>query len=198
MTLLISSRVVPRNRLHHRRYGECMPLLEASDALRGRPRRVLVAGTSGSGKTTFGRRLAQELSIPHVEVDSLFHGTDWTPRQSFEADVRTFSEGDKWVTEWQYGVVRDLWAERADLLVWLDLSRITVMYQIIRRTLRRRLHREVLWNGNIEPPLRTFLTDHQHIVRWAWNTHHKTAEGGGVAGTPSRVDDRSPHRSNCR
>lgn len=152
-----------------------MPLLEASDALPGRPRRVLVAGTSGSGKTTFGRRLAQELSIPHVEIDSLFHGPDWTPRQSFEADVRTFSEGDRWVTEWQYGVVRDLLAERADLLVWLDLSRITVMCQIIRRTLRRRLHREVLWNGNIEPPLRTFLTDHQHIVRWAWNTHHKTA-----------------------
>jgi len=152
-----------------------MPLLQARDALPGRPRRVLVAGTSGSGKTTFGRRLAQELGIPHVEIDSLFHGPDWTPRPSFEADVRTFSEGDEWVTEWQYGVVRDLLAERADLLVWLDLSRITVMYQIIRRTLRRRLQREVLWNGNIEAPLRTFFTDHQHIVRWAWNTHHKSA-----------------------
>lgn len=152
-----------------------MPLLQASDPLPGRPRRVLIAGTSGSGKTTFGRRLAQELHIPHVEMDSLFHGPDWTPRQSFEAEVRTFSEADKWVTEWQYRVVRDLLADRADLLVWLDLSRATVMYQIIRRTLRRRLHREVLWNGNIEPPLRTFFTDRQHIVRWAWDTHPTTA-----------------------
>ena len=153
----------------------CMPLLQAWDPLPRCPRRVLVAGTSGSGKTTFGRRLAQELSIPHTEIDSLFHGPDWTPRPSFEADVRAFSEGDGWVTEWQYGLVRDQLAERADLLIWLDLSRITVMYRIIGRTLRRRLHREVLWNGNIEPPLRTFLTDQQHIVRWAWNTPHKSA-----------------------
>jgi adenylate kinase family enzyme len=119
--------------------------------------------------------VAQELGIPHVEIDSLFHGPDWTPRESFEADVRQFSEGPRWVTEWQYGVVRQLLAERADLLVWLDLSRATVMYQVTRRTLRRRLHHEVLWNGNVEAPLRTVLTDRQHIVRWAWTTHDKTA-----------------------
>jgi hypothetical protein len=40
---------------------------------------------------------------------------------------------------------------------------------------RRRLARQVLWNGNIEPPLWTILTDREHIVRWAWSTHHKTA-----------------------
>jgi hypothetical protein len=33
----------------------------------------------------------------------------------------------------------------------------------------------VLWNGNVEPPLWTILTDPEHIVRWAWTTHDKTA-----------------------
>ena len=33
----------------------------------------------------------------------------------------------------------------------------------------------MLWNGNLEPPLRTFLTDRDHIVRWAWRTHGATA-----------------------
>ena len=152
-----------------------MPLLQSHDALAERPRRVLIAGTSGSGKTTFAARVAHELGIPHVEIDSLFHGPDWTPRESFETDVRKFSEGPRWVTEWQYGVVRDVLAQRADLLVWLDLTRATVMYQVTRRTLRRRLHHEVLWNGNVEPPLKTIFTDGQHIVRWAWKTHDKTA-----------------------
>jgi hypothetical protein len=32
----------------------------------------------------------------------------------------------------------------------------------------------VLWNGNVEPPLRTFLTERDHIVRWAWRTHART------------------------
>lgn len=71
---------------------------------------VLVAGTSGAGKTTFARRLAEELNIPHVEIDALFHGPNWTPRESYEADVRRFVETPAWVTEWQYRVVRDLLA----------------------------------------------------------------------------------------
>ena len=75
------------------------------------------------------------------------------------------------MTEWQYSQVRELLAERAELVVWLDLSRGRVREQVVRRTLRRRLRREALWHGNVEPPLWTILTDPEHIVRWAWSTH---------------------------
>jgi hypothetical protein len=50
-----------------------------------------------------------------------------------------------------------------------------VMRQVVVRTVRRRLRRQVLWNGNVEPPLRTILTDREHIVRWAWKTHHRSS-----------------------
>ena len=156
-------------------YGEQMPVLAQDDPLPVRPRRVLVAGTSGAGKTTVARSLAGILHIPHVEIDALFHGPGWSRRDSFEADVRAFSAQPQWVTEWQYSAARELLAGRADLLVWLDLPRATVMYQVIRRTLSRRLRRTVLWNGNTEPALRTICTDPEHIVRWAWSTHHLTA-----------------------
>ena len=136
---------------------------------------MLVAGTSGSGKTTLAARVAAVLQLPHVEIDALFHGPAWTPRPSFEADVQRFSSQPAWVTEWQYSSVRAHLAERADLLVWLDLPRTRVMRQVIRRTLVRRLRRQQLWNGNIEPPLWTIFTEPEHVVRWAWNTHHKTA-----------------------
>lgn len=152
-----------------------MPLLAATDSLPHRPSRVLIAGTSGSGKTTLAARIAEVLAVPHVEIDGLFHGRDWTPRPSFDEDVRRFSAGPAWVTEWQYGSVRAHLAERADLLIWLDLSKGVVMRQLVRRTLVRRLRRQALWNGNIEPPLRTLFTDPEHIVRWAWTTHNNTA-----------------------
>jgi adenylate kinase family enzyme len=137
---------------------------------------VLVAGTSGAGKTTLARRVAEVLGVPHVEIDGLFHGPGWTPREEFVADVERFSSEPAWVTEWQYGAVRALLAERADLLVWLDLPRRTVLRQVLVRTVRRRLRRERLWHGNVEPPLRTVLTDPDHVVRWAWRTHPSTAE----------------------
>lgn len=151
-------------------------MLSASDPLARRPSRVLVAGTSGSGKTTLAAAVGARLALPHVEIDGLFHGRGWTPRPSFEADVLALAAGPAWVMEWQYRQVRAALAARADLLVWLDLPRATVLRQVVLRTVRRRLRRTVLWNGNVEPPLRTVLTDPEHIVRWAWRTHRRTAQ----------------------
>jgi len=34
-------------------------------------RRVVIAGISGNGKTTLGRRLAQKLGVPFTELDGL-------------------------------------------------------------------------------------------------------------------------------
>jgi adenylate kinase family enzyme len=155
---------------------QVMPLLGAADPLPNRPRRVLVAGTSGSGKTTLATQVAAVLQVPYVELDALFHGPRWVPRPEFEADVHRFSAGPGWVTEWMYAPVRAHLAGRADLLVWLDLPRSRVMRQVVRRTVWRRVRRQRLWNGNVEPPLRTVLTDPEHIVRWAWQTHPTTAE----------------------
>jgi adenylate kinase family enzyme len=156
--------------------GGGVPLLTAADALPRRPQRILVAGTSGSGKTTLAARICEQLGVRHVEIDALFHGPGWTPREAFVADVDEFSAAPSWVTEWQYSAVRARLAERADLVVWLDLSRATVMRQVVQRTLRRRLRRHELWNGNIEPPLWTVFSHRDHIVRWAWSTYHTSVQ----------------------
>lgn len=151
-----------------------MPLLQVSDELPQRPRRVIVAGTSGSGKTTLVGLIAAVLDLPRVELDSLYHGAGWTPRPEFTSDVERFAATPTWVCEWQYSVVRPLLARRADLVVWRDLPAPVVMRQMIRRTVVRRVRRQQLWAGNVEPPLRTLLTDEDHIIRWAWRTRADT------------------------
>jgi adenylate kinase family enzyme len=145
-----------------------------NDPLPARPRRIVVAGTSGAGKTTVAVALSGRLGIPHTDIDGLYHGPGWVPRPEFADDVAALVAGEEWVTEWQYSAVRPLLLARADLLVWLDLTRAAVMRQIVPRTLRRRLRRVELWNGNVEPPLWTILTRRDHILRWAWRTHPKT------------------------
>ena len=146
-----------------------MPDIDARDRL---PQRIAVAGVSGSGKSTLARHLSTLLQYPYVELDSLYHGADWRPRTGFESDVAAVLEAPRWVTEWQYTAVRDRITARADLLVWLDLPTPLVMVRVIRRTLVRSVRREVLWNGNLEPPLRTFWTDRNHIVRWAFRARN--------------------------
>jgi adenylate kinase family enzyme len=146
-------------------------MLDATRPLPHRPNRIIVAGTSGSGKTTVAGQIGALVGIPHLDLDGLFHGPDWVPRQSFLTDVERFTAGPRWVTEWQYDSARPLLAERADLMVWLDLPRAVVMRQVILRTVSRRVRRQELWNGNYEPPFRAFFTDREHIVRWAWRMH---------------------------
>ena len=136
------------------------------------PRRVLVAGVSGSGKTTLARRLAARLDLPCTEIDALFHGPAWTPRATFVEDVRDVVGQEGFGVEWQYRAARQLLLDEADLVVWLDLPVATTMRQVVARTLRRAWRHEVLWNGNVEPPLRTVLRDPGHVVRWAWSTRH--------------------------
>ncbi|MFL6095002.1 MAG: AAA family ATPase, partial [Blastococcus sp.] len=46
--------------------------------------RVLVAGSSGWGKTTMAAALAGVLGLPFTEIDALQHGPGWTPRPEFE------------------------------------------------------------------------------------------------------------------
>ena len=70
----------------------------------------------------------------------------------------------------------DLRLPRADLVVWLDLPRRTVMRQLIARTLRRAVTREKLWNGNREPLANLMSLDpEKSIIVWAWVKHDEFA-----------------------
>lgn len=160
-------------------------MLGPADPLPTASRRFLVTGTSGSGKTTLARRIGAALDIPAVEIDSLHHGPNWTVVPTFVADVTRFVAGPAWTIEYQYHVVKPMLLRQADVLVWLDHGRWTVMWRVIRRTVVRRVRRQELWNGNQEPPLWTFWTDRDHIVRWAWRTYaRRSAEARAVAGAP--------------
>jgi adenylate kinase family enzyme len=150
--------------------------LGPTDELPHPPRRVLVAGTSGSGKSTLANLVARTLGLSYVEMDSLFHGPQWTQRPEFESDVRRFVKLGAWATEWQYSVARPVLLEHADTLVWLDHPRHVVMRRVAVRTAVRRVRRQELWNGNVEPPLHTVFTDREHLLRWAWKSHSRTGE----------------------
>ena len=135
------------------------------------PRRVLVAGISGAGKTTLARKLARRWELPHCELDALHHGPGWVPRPEFRADVDRLVARDRWVTEDQYhSVLGDLLWEHADTVIWLDLSRTLIMWRVVRRSLSRVITRRELWNGNRER-WRDLLQPY-HPIRWAWSKAH--------------------------
>jgi adenylate kinase family enzyme len=114
---------------------------------------VVVVGCSGSGKTTLARSLARVLGAPCVELDAIFHQPGWTelPTHEFRARVEQATASDAWVVDGNYSSVRDIVWGKADTVVWFDLPYATVLTRTVRRTVRRVVTREELWNGNKEP-----------------------------------------------
>ena len=134
--------------------------------------RVLVVGTSGSGKSRLAARLARALGGSHIELDEFQHGPDWTQRSVEELRERTaaaIAGREVWVADGNYSDVRDLLWPRATTLVWLDYSRGVVMGRVVRRSVVRAVTRRELWNGNRSDWRR--WGDPDHPIRWAWRTH---------------------------
>jgi adenylate kinase family enzyme len=132
--------------------------------------RVLVAGITGSGKTTFARELAVRAGLPFHEMDALYHGPGWVPLESFVDDVERISREDSWVFDSHgYEQVRDLVWSRADTVVWLSYPRVVVMSRVLRRSFGRAWKGDEIFNGNTE----TFSDwlDPEHPVQWAWTKY---------------------------
>ncbi len=139
--------------------------------------RISVIGTSGSGKTTLARALARLHNIPHIELDALHWGPDWTgaQKEEFRRKVSAAISADSWVSCGNYGAVRDLVMARADTFVFLDYPMTVVFTRVLRRTLRRWWSKEELWNGNRERLFTQFFS-RESLLLWViytWRMHRR-------------------------
>ncbi|WP_265596195.1 adenylate kinase [Verrucomicrobium sp. BvORR106] len=140
------------------------------------PRRINVIGASGSGKSTFARRLADQLRLPCVEMDSLFWGANWhkATDEQFFARVQTAVNEPGWVLDGNYTrTIPIKWAQ-VELVVWLDYPFHITMWQAIKRALRRAWSKEEIWpgTGNRES-FRQTLFSKDSMIWWTLTTHGK-------------------------
>ena len=134
--------------------------------------RVVVIGTSSSGKSTFARRLASVLGTQHVELDALYWGAGSTPQPDFQQKVLATADQPRWVMDGNYSAVRDIIWRRCTAIVWLDYSFARVLSRALRRTLRRVVTGERLYAGNRET-IGSALFDPEGIPWWVVRTHRK-------------------------
>ena len=140
-------------------------------------RRIVVVGTTGSGKTILAGAIAGRLGIPHVELDALHWEANWTeaPTDVLRERITRAVGGAAWVVDGNYGKVRDLFWSRADTVVWLDYSLPVILWQLAGRTLKRVMTQEELWSGNRER-LGTTLFRRDSIILWALQTYRTYRE----------------------
>jgi hypothetical protein len=112
----------------------------------------------------------------HVELDALDHGPNWTPATPFELLARVtalLDDGRGWVVDGNFYSELGLTVlDRAELVVWLDLPLATKMIRLTRRTMRRWVRREELWNGNRES-LKDIFRGPKSLFPWAFRMHFR-------------------------
>jgi adenylate kinase family enzyme len=135
--------------------------------------RIVIIGTTGSGKSTFGRALAELLNYAHFELDDINWLPGWQERETadFRERVAVAAASPQWVFVGNYSAVRDLLWPRADTIIWLDLPFLTTAMQLARRTYRRNVYGEPCCNGNRESWRRTL--GHDSILLWLLKTYSK-------------------------
>ncbi|MER0448212.1 adenylate kinase [Streptomyces sp. Edi4] len=154
--------------------------------------RILVTGSTGAGKSTLARALGERIGVPYYEMDALFYaGPGWAEDPRFGTRVAEIASTGAWVFD-SYGPteVRDLLWERADTVVWLDYPRRVVMPRVLRRSARRTLTRERVFNGNRETLTGWFRPEHP--ARWSWAQH--TSRAADIAAR-ARNPDYEPLRT---
>lgn len=99
--------------------------------------RVLVMGSSGSGKSTFARRLSDITGIPMISLDALYWKPGWVASDNAEFGQRVAEvvRQSRWIMDGNFTrhgageARRDL----SDTIIWFDLPRRTCVLGILGR-----------------------------------------------------------------
>lgn len=142
--------------------------------------RVNVVGTSGSGKSTFCKRLSGLLGAPHIEMDRLYHKPNWgePTAEEFAAIVAAAIKPDRWVLDGNYHSKswKTKWS-RATAIVWLDMSFTRNFTQAFGRAIERIRTGKELWpgTGNRETFSRTFFS-RESVLLWMIMSHGRVGK----------------------
>ncbi|MFC8407375.1 hypothetical protein ACFUG9_27845 [Streptomyces griseoincarnatus] len=153
------------------------------------PKRIALVGPVASGKSTLAADITAHTGLPHLDLDELFWGPNWTPVDTpvFHTRVRDALAADAWIADGNYGgEAAEILLARAELAIWLDLPLRTCLPRLIRRSLQRAASRQELFAGNRES-FRHLLT-RDSILRWGPAHHHRHRRRWATRLNPGRAD----------
>lgn len=136
--------------------------------------RIVVVGVTGAGKTTLAKNLSTVTGIPYVELDAIHWLPNWEMVETglFRQKVTEITAADCWILDGNYRKARDLIWTRATTLIWLDYAFLLTFWQLIKRSMRRIITQEELWNGNRESVKGMFFSK-DSLLLWSIQTFSK-------------------------
>lgn len=103
-------------------------------------KKVALIGSGGAGKSTLARQLGEELNIEVYHLDSLFWKPNWVgvskdEQRNIQQDL---VEKESWIIDGNYGGTMEIRLDAADTIIFLDISRFTCLFRVIKRSIKYR------------------------------------------------------------
>lgn len=160
------------------------------------PKRILIYGVTGSGKSTFAARLSEATGIRWHPVDDLAFVANWeSTTEEFQREkIEAICAGEEWILDTAYGKWIEVPLARVDLIVGLDYPRWFSLGRLIRRTMSRIRTKKPVCNGNIETVGKMLSRD--SIILWHFKSFRRKRDRmrqwAALAGGPATLLFKSP------
>lgn len=85
-------------------------------------KKIIVLGCSGSGKSTFSKKLSKKTGLPLYYLDMLYWNNDWThiSREEFREKQKEIMKGDEWILDGNFRGTIETRLKRCELAYLLD------------------------------------------------------------------------------
>ena len=138
-------------------------------------KKINIVGTSGSGKSTFSKQLADCLGYPYIELDSIYWGPNWSEPSDevLFKNLETALDQEVWVLDGNYSRTTPIKWKAVDTVIWLDFSFRRTLYQAVRRAIYRAYTQQELWPGTGNRESWRLLFSKDSIVLWTLKSYWK-------------------------
>lgn len=128
----------------------------------------MIVGCGGSGKSTLALNLSKLTGLKVIHLDRISWRPGWIKRSQDEMNslIQNAIQEDGWICEGENAASFKLRANRAHMIVWIDLPR--------RICLRRVIWRTITHYGKARPGLyddchERFSWEYCRFLKWIWN-----------------------------
>ena len=138
--------------------------------------KIILLGTTSSGKSTLAEILSRQLGLSLIELDALHWEANWksVTDEVFLENVEQALKAEQWVVAGSYHIARDtIWA-KADLAIWLDYSFTRIFWQLSKRIYKRWRSKELLWGKTHETGwIHLKIWSEESLYHWLFMTYWK-------------------------
>ncbi|MCB0825586.1 MAG: hypothetical protein KDC26_05315 [Armatimonadetes bacterium] len=137
-------------------------------------RRIQIKGSSGSGKSTFAKRLSEITGIPYYEGDTIYWRANWTAptNEEFADRLDKALSGEEWIFDGNYGSQSEFFSQRVETVIILNYSFWLIMKRLLRRSIRDVSSKKMMY-GHSQQTFRAAFTGKMGLIPYTIRTFRR-------------------------